>query len=52
MTGKQKLITGLKIGAIITVGSVLVGRACRAGIEYYRKRNKQEETELIFEESL
>lgn len=50
MTGKQKLITGIKIGVIITAGSVIVGRACKAGIEYYRRRNKQIETELIFEE--
>lgn len=50
MTGKEKLIVGIKIGVIITIGSVVLGRACRAGIEYYRNRRKQDESELILVE--
>ena len=50
MTGKEILFTGVKIGAVMIIGSLVVSKVCKKGIEYYRERATQKEQELIFEE--
>lgn len=50
MKGKDIVITGVKIGAIMVLGSLAVSKVCKKSIEYYRTRNKETEQELIFEE--
>lgn len=50
MTGKEKLMVGIKLGVIITVGSIVLGRVCKSGIELYR-RKRAEEGVIFVEES-
>ena len=49
MTNKEKLMAGVKFGAVLVIGSLAVSKVCKKGIEYYRERVAQKE-ELIFEE--
>jgi len=50
MTNEEKLMAGVKFGAVMVIGSLLVSKVCKKGIEYYRERAEQKEQELIFEE--
>ena len=50
MTNKEKVLTGVKIGAVMVIGSLIVGKVCKKAIEHYRKRTEQADQELIFEE--
>lgn len=50
MTGKEKIVAGVKIGAVMVIGSLLVSKVCKKGIEYCRARAAQKEQELILEE--
>lgn len=52
MAGKEKLVTGIKLGVVMVIGSLIVSKACEKGIEYYRERMAQREELILEEESL